>query len=167
MSNGRVQAIADLYTVAMESTVGIAEKIPDDKRMTQAGDGKAHSLWLLGHLAFLTGGAVNAMALGGDFLAPREYNKMFAPDMMGGDPITADASTYPSWDEVLATYKKAMSGVIENIKGLEDSDLDGAGKGNYGDEFKDFFANLNKTLIGMALHDAHHRGQMAMLSSGK
>ena len=50
----------------------------------QAREGKAHPLWLLGHLAFAGDNILNVITLGGEQVTPRSFNRMFAPDMLGG-----------------------------------------------------------------------------------
>ena len=52
-----------------------------------------------------------------------------------------------------------------DIKALSDEDLPGGLKGPVPEEFKSFFTNLEGTVQTMCTHDAHHRGQMALLAS--
>ena len=165
MTNPRAQGVADLLDVATKATVAAANKIAEDKRMSQMSKGKAHPLWLLGHVTNTLSGAVNTVALGGRPTAPKEYAKMFAPDFLGGAPIESDASVYPAWKDVLAEYEKAAATAIAAIRELEDGDLDGSCKGNVPEPVKDFFAVLGTTLNSFVLHDTHHKGQMALLGA--
>ena len=165
MSNSRSELYAELYESAIKATVEAAEKVPADKRTRQAQNEKAHPLWLLGHLAFSFDTVVNVWALNGEPVAGAEYAKPFSPGMAGGDPIRADASTYPAWDDVLESYKKAGAQCVEGIKTLTDEDLPGGLKGPVPEEYKSFFTNLESTIQTMGTHDAHHRGQMVLLAS--
>ena len=133
--------------------------------MRQLKDGKAHPLWLLGHLANSSHVTIHMWACGGAPLIPFEYNKMFSPDTFGGDPITAVPADYPAWDEVLANYEKVSETCLEELRGLSDDDLSGELPGKVPDSARDFLGNIESTLRIMAIHDAHHRGQISLLAA--
>lgn len=164
MSNPKAEVYAGIFDTAIKATVAAAGNIPEAKRLYQAAEGKGHPLWFLGHATFSLNQIVNGWALGGDSVVPEEYRGPFSPGMAGGASITADASKYPSWDEVLANYEKAGAKVIEGLKALDDADLPGDLKGDVPGPAKSFFGNLESTLQSMAAHDAYHRGQMNALA---
>lgn len=165
MSNTKAEMYAGIYEAAVKATVGVAEKVPEDHRTRQAADGKAHPLWLLGHLTYSIDTFINHWALDGTANCPREYAKMFAPAQAGGDAVNSDASAYPAWDDILAIYKKSGAEVADAIRKLDDADLPGDLKGSIPDAAKGFFGNLEATLGGMGAHDSYHRGQMGLLSA--
>lgn len=165
MSNAKAEVYAGIYEAAVKATVGVVEKVPEDQRTRQVQDGKAHPLWLLGHLTYSLDMFVNLWALDGQMNCPPEYGKMFGPAVAGGDPVKSDASAYPAWDDLVDIYKKSGAAVVDAIKNLEDGDLSGDLKGPVPDSAKGFFGDLEQTLAGMGGHDSYHRGQMGMLSA--
>lgn len=164
MGSVRAEILAGMMEAATDATIKVAEEIPEGKRMAQIKDGKSHPLWLLGHVANTTSGAVIGLVLGQKPVCPKEYRSLFAPAFLGGEAIRSDAEHYPSWDEVMENYKKTAAAAIEGIKGLSDEDLAGPAKGPVPDQLKDMFAVTEKSIISFVLHDAHHKGQMATLA---
>lgn len=165
MSNEHANAIADLFELTTTATVAAANKIPEDRRMTQAESGKAHPTWQLGHMAVVTGHVAIGMCLAKTSSLPAEYGRHFAPQALGGKPIESNADAYPQWDEVLATYKTVAKEVAAAIRELDDSELPGPLKGEVPEPLKERFNVLGTTLNAMAIHNGYHTGQMNLLAS--
>lgn len=163
MSNPKSEVYAQLYEAAVKATVGVAEKVSESNRTRQLEEGKAHPLWLIGHLAWGMDLVVNVWILNGEAKCPEGYVGKFAPDIAGGAPISTDAAAYPAWDEILEHYQKAGAAVVEAIRALDDAELEGQLKGPIPDPVRGFFGNLEQSVSSMGTHDAHHRGQLAML----
>jgi hypothetical protein len=164
MSRSKIEVYEELYKTAFAETAKAAGNVPADKRMQQTKDGKAHPLWLLGHLAFATDAILNSVLLGGEMALPGQYRKMFAPDMIGGAPVTTDTSAYPAWDDIVAQYGKVSANALELLKGAQDSDLAGGMKGNAPPGREEFFKSFEGVLNRLLQHDAYHRGQMNLLA---
>ena len=167
MGKDRVEMIATTYEGAIKATLDAAKALAPERRTRQVQDGKAHQLWLMGHLGFAWDTIVNVMALGGTPQLPQTYFKKFAPGQAGGDPVSSKAADYPSWDEVVSMYEKAGNAAVAKVRSLDDGDLPGGPKGTPPDAFKDFFKVLGTTLGAMGQHDAYHRGQMGMIGGLK
>ena len=165
MSNVKVNLIADMWQSSINATVGAAEKVPEAKRMSQLQDGKMHPTWLLGHLAFAASFPAMTIALGKRPVVPSDWLQKFGPDFAGGEPITSDASNYPSWDETLDGYKKSGEALVAAIRELDDSDLDGGAKGEVPDALKDRFESLGGVLVSFIGHNAYHTGQMNLIAA--
>ena len=165
MAKERVEVFANMYKAAAKSVKEAAEKVPEDKRLHQIAEGKAHPLWHVGHLAQGHDLFINQWILGGESVVSADYAGMFAPGIMGGKTPTAKASDYPAWDEVMDSYDKACAKTIELIEGLSDDDLPGDLKGDVPEQARSFFGNVGESLMGMGLHDAHHRGQIALINA--
>ena len=165
MSTAQIDILKAMYQYTFKSTSELAEKVPEEKRFKQVGEGKGHPLWYVGHLALSNDLFLNQWMLGGESLIPPEYQAKFAPGVMGGGPVSSDASDYPSWDEVVANYKKTAEKTIELLGGVSDEDLDGDLKGNVPEQARSFFGNLGASLVGMGMHDSHHRGQIALINA--
>lgn len=165
MSRAKVEVYQGLVKAAVDSTVAAAEKVAEGDRLRQTGEGKAHPLWLLGHLTqTLSLFAVEWISCGDSFL-PKGYGKAFMAAFAGGVPITGNADDYPAWDEVLENYKKVGEKAVAALDGLQDSELPEPLKGPCPDEFRKTFDSNEKTLTIAVVHDAHHRGQIALLAN--
>ena len=163
MSNPKAEVYAQLYEAAVKATVDVAGKVPEANRTRQLQENKAHPLWLIGHLSWGMDLVVNVWILNGEAKCPAEYVGLFAPDIAGGAPVNSDAAAYPAWDELLEHYQKAGAAVVKAIRALDDAELDGELKGPIPDPVRGFFGNLGQSVANMGTHDAHHRGQMAMI----
>lgn len=165
MTKEKIEVYSNMYRAAATSLKETAEKVPEDKRLHQIAEGKGHPLWFVGHLTFARDRIVNQWFLGGGSLIPPEFRDVFAPEMMKGKTPTANAADYPSWNEVLDSYKKVCDRTDELIDGLSDADLSGGLKGEVSDKAREVFGLLGDALLMMSLHDAHHRGQIALISA--
>ena len=165
MGKERVEVYSDLYKAGAKSTKDVAEKVPEDKRLHQIAEGKAHPLWHVGHLAQGHDLFINQWILGGDSVVSAEYAGIFAPGVMGGGTPTGNADDYPPWDEVMESYVKACTKTIELIEGLSDEELSGDLKGDVPEQARSFFGNLGESLMSMGLHETHHRGQIALIDA--
>lgn len=163
MSKVRIEGIQEMYKYTTVHSAKAAEKFPADKRMYQVKPGKGHALWQLGHMTMALDLIVNNWALGKEGTIPGDWVAKFAPDVMGGQDPHSDPNGYPSWDDVLASYKTVAQRTCELIGGFTDADLSSELKGAVPPQAKSFFGNLGQTLVGMAMHDSHHEGQLALL----
>jgi uncharacterized damage-inducible protein DinB len=162
MSQEKVQALVASLQYTLDQTAKAAAKVPEAARMKQLADGKAHPLWLVGHLAQALSHIVIHWTLGGAHQVPREYGKKFAPGILGGEAITANPADYPAWDEVLVTYVNTGAKALELLAELQDADLDGEPK-NMPEQARGVFGNMGQTLVGMIAHDSYHRGQLGLI----
>lgn len=165
MSNPKIDVYVLQLKMMAKSAKAEAAKVDESKRLTQATEGKAHPLWIIGHLAWSVDVIVNGILLGQKPQLPREWGKLFGPSIFGGDPVTPDAGKYPDWDALLTAYQETTDRAIEAVSGLADADLPGPVKGNPPGAVKEMFRTLETSLAGLIAHDAHHRGQMALLAT--
>ena len=157
--------LADQLAFCKEQTIKIAAGVPVESRFTQLKDGKAHPLWLLGHLANTANVVMLQWALNGENVTPKGFGRKFAPDFGGGDPVTTDPSAYPAWDEVVAVYERALTAAIDGVRKLDDSTLADPLPGRIPEPLRVHFSSIGVTLNIMVSHDSYHRGQMGMLSA--
>jgi hypothetical protein len=165
MSRAKIEVYEKLFATAFAATEKAAGDIAPENRLRQSKDGKAHPLWLLGHLTFATDAIVNSVVLGGETTLPKQYQKLFAPGMIGGADITTDASQYPAWDDIVEKYKAVTANTLALLKKAQDSDLPGGMKGQTPPGFEEFFKSFEGTLGYMLGHDSYHRGQMTLLAN--
>ena len=165
MSNPLQNVYKNVFENAYQATLQLADSIPEEKRYKQLKEGKAHPLWLIGHIANTNNLVVNRWCCEGESQLPKEYIKMFGPDFGGGAPPTSDASFYPSWDEVVDSYRKLHEACTAGIATLTEEQLLGDLRGGAPDAMKERFGSVSNTILSMVGHDNYHRGQMAMINA--
>lgn len=165
MSRAKVETLCELLDSCRSTTLEFAGKVPERARLRQIEPGKAHPLWLIGHLA----GSANAVGLrwvlGSESILEPEFGVAFAPDFMKGKPITSNAAEYPSWEEVLGIYDRVMKTLIEAVSRLSDEDLPGPPRGKMPERLLPYFSTIGKGVARLSLHDSHHRGQMSLIAN--
>lgn len=164
MGRSKIEVYEKLLKTTFAETAKAAGNVPAENRMRQTKEGKGHPLWLLGHLTFATDTILNGVLLGGEMSLPEPYRKLFAPDIIGGVPVTSDAAAYPAWDDIVAQYGRVTAKALELMQSVQDADLAGGMKGRKPQGFEDFFKSFEGVLNTMLLHDTYHRGQMNMLA---
>ena len=167
MSDPRAEIYADELQSCINATIKMADGIAPENRFLQAKPGGGHPAWLIGHLANTLDTVVLPWALAAERLLPKGFGRRFAPQFVGGDPITANKDDYPTWDDILAEYKKVGAACVQGIRGLTAAELDGDLRGNAPDQFKEMLGNTQATVASMIRHDSHHRGQIALVAALK
>jgi hypothetical protein len=116
--------------------------------------GGNHPLWVVGHLAVIEGSL--AQTLLGEENPVEHWWPLFG---MGTEPQT-DASMYPSFAEVLATYRRLRARNLAMLDQLGESRLGEAPK-QVPPGFEDFMRTVGQTYLLTALHTMGHIGQLA------
>jgi len=117
-------------------------------------NGGGHTLWVLGHLAYIEGLVVQ------DFLRG-ERNPLAAWEpLFDGDDVSGELDAYPPFDELLAECREVRAGTVAMLAGLDEADLDCASayvpKG-----LEETFGTFRLGLQYLADHWYMHRGQLA------
>src|SRR5262245_1673862 len=116
--------------------------------------GGSHTLWVLGHLAYIEGMVIRAFMLGGtNPLA--EWEEVF-----DGADVSGDLSRFPPFDDVLARCREARESTLVLIDSLSEDALDQA-SANSPDGFEDTFGTYRLCLQYVADHWYMHRGHLA------
>jgi hypothetical protein len=116
-----------------------------------------HPLWILGHIAFLEG-ALPGIILGeeGEPNSVGHWAPLFAP---GTEP-KANASLYPSFDEVLGKCRELRARNLKLLDQIGEAGLDRAPKA-IPPGFEDAMRTVGQTFQLIALHQMVHYGQIA------
>jgi uncharacterized damage-inducible protein DinB len=156
------------FAVIRESVIGsllwshgtmdmVMTGFPEDKATYQSHAHDNHLLWTLGHMA-----ATYAWLVGmfeGKIDLPDGYMTLFG---YGSKP-SADASQYPSFNEVRRVYNDAFDQLMSAIKSQSDADLM---KPPFSSEGKDnswFGKTRLEVLIRINHHEGWHHGQLSTL----
>lgn len=117
-------------------------------------EGGGHTLWILGHLAYIEEQVINQFMLGRpNPLA--DWEQVFD----GPDP-SGDLGEYPPFDEVLAKCRDVRRSTIALLESLSEEDLDTT-SAHVPSGWQDTFGTYRLCLQFVADHWYMHRGQLA------
>ena len=155
---------AQLFEQESNAVLSLVSTIDPANYMKPLKEGKAHPVWLLGHIINTHNFLINMSCCGGKSLIPREWQPKFSPDFAGGVAPTQDADFYPSWNELVETFGVVSKACVEGIKGLSDEAIVAELGDGFPEALKDFFKTVDNTLRTVTLHSAYHRGQMSVIN---
>jgi hypothetical protein len=147
----------ELVRWALENTDGLTSRLIEDMRdapLTRpTSSGGNHPLWILGHLALVEGAL--PQILFGEANPVEHWGPLFAP---GTQPM-ANATAYPSFDEVLDTYRDLRAKNLRLLDEIGDAGLDRAPKA-VPPGFEDEMRTIGRTFLTIAQHQMLHLGQI-------
>ena len=116
--------------------------------------GGGHTLWTLGHLAYIEAEVTRGFMLG-------QQNPLASWDtLFDGDDVDGDVAHYPPFDEVLASCRSVRKATIDLLDSLTESALDHrSARSPVGVE--DTFGTWRLCLQYASDHWYMHRGQLA------
>lgn len=138
-----------------EWMVGTAEDLRDTPMIPPTPRGGNHPLWTVGHVAFVEGDL--GQVLGGEPNPVERWRPLFGQ----GSKPTADASAYPSYDEVLATYRELRARNLARLDAIGEAGLDRPSEFVPPDSEEEM-KTVGTTLLVIALHQMSHLGQLAV-----
>jgi uncharacterized damage-inducible protein DinB len=135
-----------------------AEDLRDAPLAQPTAHGGNHPLWTVGHVAWVEGG-FRAMLFGEP--NPLEHWKpMFG---MGTEPM-ADATGYPTYEEIVAAYHELRAGNLARLATLSDDDLAGSpARPPERPEAAELWKTKGQMLLMLALHQMIHLGQLTVV----
>lgn len=116
--------------------------------------GGCHTLWLLGHLAFIEAWVLHDFMRG--LANPLDHWR----DAFDGDRVADDAAAFPPFDDVLATCRATRASTLALLDTFSESDLDRKSE-NVPDEVLDLFGTYRDCFQYTSDHWFMHRGQLA------
>ena len=130
------------------------EDMRDHAFVAPTPQGGGHTLWVLGHLAYIEGLVIRQFMLGEDNpLADYEHP-------FDGDDVPADPAEYPPFDDVLARCRDMREQTLIVIDSLEEIELDQE-SAVVPEGFEDTFGTYRLCLQMVSDHWYMHRGQLA------
>lgn len=117
-------------------------------------NGGCHTLWVLGHLAYIEALVIHQFMLGAE-------NPVAAwKDVFDGMDISANISDYPPFDEVLGKCLELREATLRLVESLSEDDLDKL-SANAPAGFEATFGTYRLCLQFVADHWYMHRGNLA------
>lgn len=117
-------------------------------------NGGAHTLWTLGHLAYVETLVIRTLMLG-EANPLAEWETTF-----DGPDVGSDITMFPPFDQVLATCREVRDETVLLLDSLSEADLDQA-SAKVPKDFEDTFGTYRLCLQYVADHWYMHRGQLA------
>jgi uncharacterized damage-inducible protein DinB len=122
--------------------------------MSPTAEGGGHTLWVLGHLAY-----IEALVVRGFMLA--EENPLAEwKEVFDGAKVSNEASSYPTFDRVLSKCLEMRAWTVNLVDSLAEDDLD-LTSANIPKGYEDTFGTYRLCLQYVADHWYMHRGQLA------
>ena len=116
--------------------------------------GGCHTLWVLGHLAYIEALVIRSFMLG-------EKNPLAHwEEAFDGAEVSGDATLFPSFDEVLAECRGVRGATRSLLDSLTEADLDRR-SARVPDGVEELFGTFRRCLQYAADHWFMHRGQLA------
>lgn len=137
-----------------ERTLVRIEEMREHATVRPTPNGGGHTLWVLGHLAFIEGLVIRRFLLG----EPNPLAEWEA--VFDGDDVSGDVSAFPPFDDVLVRCRGMRSETIALLDSLSEDDLDRP-SAEIPAGFEDTFGTVRRCLQYVADHWLMHRGQLA------
>ena len=149
-----IDLIRDNLTKSRGHTLARVEEMRDHCLVPPTARGGGHTLWILGHVAYVEAMVIRVFMLG-------EPNPLADwEDLFDGQDVSGDRGRYPPFDDVLARCREMRESTLALLDTLSEADLDrpspGAPKGH-----EENFGTWRRCLQYVADHWYMHRGQLA------
>ena len=132
----------------------LLKDIPADDAFKLICDGGVNPAWIIGHLGFV---ANRVLAMCGG--QPKVDTEAWKPLFGGGSKPTADASAYPSWDELLKVWRQGHTDVAALAPSVT---ADALGQPNPNERMKEALPTIEDFLsFVLTGHEAMHLGQLS------
>ena len=149
-----IDLIRDNLKKSASRVLARVEEMGDHCLVFPTPKGGGHTLWVLGHLAYIEALVIRGFMLG-------EPNPLADwEEIFDGADTTGDVGQYRSFDQVLATCREMRDSTLALLDSLSEADLDKA-SAKAPEGHKDSFGTYRLCLQFVADHWYMHRGQLA------
>lgn len=146
--------IRDNLTKSRDRVLARVEEMRDHCVVFPTPQGGPHTLWVLGHLAYIEALVVQRFMLG-------EANPLAAwEEVFDGADVSGDIRLYPPFDQVLAKCREVRESTLALLDSLSEDALDKT-SAEVPAGFEDTFETYRLCLQYVADHWYMHRGQLA------
>lgn len=149
-----IDLIRDNLKRSMDIVLARVEEMREHCMVFPTPNGGGHTLWVLGHLAYIEGQVIHGFMLA-------EPNPLAEwEDPFDGADVTGDVNRYPPFDHVLAKCREMRESTVALLDSLSEDDLDKL-SGNTPVGHEAMFGTYRLCLQFAADHWYMHRGQLA------
>lgn len=149
-----IELIRNNLTTSRERVLARVEEMREHCLVFPTPNGGCHTLWVLGHLAYIEAQVIRRFMLG-------EENPLAGWEQpFDGAAVSGDASQYPPFDQVLTTCREVRASTIALLESLSEEDLDRT-SANAPRGVEGMFGTYRLCLQYVADHWYMHRGHLA------
>jgi uncharacterized damage-inducible protein DinB len=149
-----IDHIRDNLTKSRDRVLARIEDMRDHCMVVPTPNGGGHTLWVLGHLAYIEGMIIRSFLLG-------EPNPLAEwEDPFDGADVPTAIDRYPPFDHVLARCREMRESTIALLDTFSEGDLDTT-SAKVPNGFEDTFGTYRLCLQFVADHWYMHRGKLA------
>jgi uncharacterized damage-inducible protein DinB len=149
-----IELIRDNLNMSLDRVLLRVDEMQAHCFVPPTSNGGGHTLWTLGHLAFIEGLVIREFMLG-------EPNPLAHwEDVFDGADVGEEQEPYPPFDQVLAKCREMRGQTLSILDSLSESDLDKK-SANMPQGHADTFGTYRLCLQYVADHWYMHRGQLA------
>ena len=149
-----IELVRDNLKKSSERVLAHVEDMREHGVVFPTKNGGSHTLWVLGHLAYIEAHVIRGFMLG----EPNPLADWEEP--FDGADTSADVTRYPPFDQVLARCREMREWTLTLLESLSEEDLDKA-SAKAPEGFDDTFGTYRLCLQFVADHWYMHRGQLA------
>ncbi len=149
-----IDLIRDNLKLSAEIVLSRVEEMQEHCFVFPTTKGGCHTLWTLGHLAFIESRVINCFMLG-DANPLDDWEEMF-----DGNDISESADDFPPFHRVLEECRNRRRATISLLGSMAEHDLDKISK-NAPVGARELFGNYRCCFSYAANHWFMHRGQLA------
>jgi hypothetical protein len=149
-----IDLIRDNLTKSRDRVLAKVEEMREHGTVFPTRNGGCHTLWVLGHLAYIEELVVREFMLG-------EPNPLAAwKDVFDGPDPSEDIRRYPPFDDVLTQCRSVRESTLALLDSLSEERLDSA-SANAPKGYEESFGSYRLCLQYLADHWYMHRGHLA------
>lgn len=149
-----IDLIRDNLTKSMNRTLARVEEMREHCVVFPTQNGGGHTLWVLGHLAYIEGLVTRV------FMLAKPNPLADWEELFDGADTSGDVDLYPPFDQVLAKCREMRESTLAVLGTLTEEDLDKP-SANTPEGWEDTFGTYRLCLQYVADHWYMHRGQLA------
>lgn len=149
-----IDVIRDNLKKSMDRVLARVDEMRDHCVVFPTPNGGGHTLWVLGHLAYIEALVIRRFMLG-------EPNPLAEwEDLFDGPDTSGDISLYPPFDRILAKCREMREWTMTFLQSLSEDDLDNS-SASVPEGYENTFGTYRLCLQFVADHWYMHRGQLA------
>src|SRR5436190_3173727 len=149
-----IDAIRAAIQTSDRSIMMLLEDLRDAPLTEPTPCGGNHPLWVLGHITYVEGNLPHII-----FDEPNPVAR-WAPLFAAGTEPKSEAGAYPSFDEVLRTFRDLRARNLKILDEIGEAGLDRPTK-SPPRGLEEALSTVGRTFLIVAMHHMSHRGQLA------
>ena len=149
-----IELIRDNLIKSRDRVLSRIEDMRDHCLVFPTPKGGCHTLWILGHLAY-----IEALVIC-DFMLGKVHPLQEWQVPFDGSDVSGNATDYPNFEEVLSKCREMRGSTLTLLDSFSEEDLDKKSV-NAPEDFADTFGTFRLCLQYVSDHWYMHRGQLA------